>query len=290
MGLGRSLTLPAASRRSEIIVVDLLSDKNPVLKQIRRAVSRGVLTDDGYAVAEGAHLLEDARRAGTEIHVVIASESVAHKFPEARVVRERTFRELSSTQTPQGVLALVRPRKWTIDDVIPPDSVHKPALVVILDSIQEPGNAGAIARAAEAFGATGILFLKGTVNPYNPRCLRASAGSLFRLPFLTGDIDIVPPILLYAAMPRAETPVYAADFRISCGVIIGSEGHGIREELAARSAPLCIPTIGVESLNAAVAAGVLLYEASRQRAAGVEQRSSRRTRRRFTVAQQKGSK
>src|SRR6202035_4126314 len=92
-----------------------------------------------------------------------------------------TFRDLSSTETPQGVIALVRPPAWTLDQIL-----SGCALVVVLDGVQDPGNAGAILRAAEAFGATGAVFLKGTVNPYNPKCLRGSAGSVFRLPLVLG--------------------------------------------------------------------------------------------------------
>ena len=143
-----------------IIVVDSLSDKNPLVKQIRRAVCRGTLTEDGYAVAEGVHLLEEARAAKREIAVVLTAESARLRFPDARVVSDKIFAELSSTETPQGVMALVRPLSWTLGQVIGGD-----ALVVVLDGIQDPGNAGAILRAADAFGATGAVFLKGAVNP-----------------------------------------------------------------------------------------------------------------------------
>lgn len=249
--------------------MDSLSRQNPLLKQIRRAVSRGTLTEDGYAVAEGPHLLAEARRAGCEVLAVIARESDAAGFPEARVVSDAIFRELASTETPQGVLALVRPPAWTLAQIRADRAPLDPALIVVLDGIQDPGNAGAILRAADAFGATGAVFFKGTVNPYNPKCLRGSAGSVFRLPLLTA---VEPeqfweraPACLYAAMPRAPKLVSQVDLAAPCAIVIGSEARGVSAQTAARATGVRIPTSGVESLNAAVAAGILLYEARRQR-------------------------
>jgi TrmH family RNA methyltransferase len=244
--------------------VDSLSDKNPLVKQIRRAVARGTLTEDGYAVAEGFHLLKEALAAKREIGAVIVSEAAREtpRLAQTRVVSEKTFRDLSSTETPHGVIALVRPPAWTLDHIL-----SGCALVVVLDGVQDPGNAGAILRSAEAFGATGAVFLKGTVNPYNPKCMRGSAGSVFRLPIVL-DADLTG-LRLYAAMPRAQQTIEEADFRGPCGIVIGSEGHGVSPALETRVTGVRIPTSGVESLNAAVAAGIMLYEARRQRSRGI---------------------
>jgi TrmH family RNA methyltransferase len=259
-----------------IIVVDSLSDKNPLVKQIRRAVSRGSLTDDGYAVAEGAHLLEEALAAKCEIGATIVAESARVSYPDARVVSDKTFREFASTETPQGVIALVRPPVSTLAQMTRGD-----ALVVVLDGVQDPGNAGAIVRAAEAFGVSGIVFLKGTVNPYNPKCVRGSAGSVFRVPLIASveadEIFKLTEMTWYAAMPRAQKLASNADLASPCGIIIGSEGHGVSSALAARATGLRIPTSGVESLNAAVAAGILLYEARRQRVSEAQIEESYRT-------------
>jgi RNA methyltransferase, TrmH family len=253
----------------------LLSDKNPLLKQVRRAVQKGSLTDDGFAIAEGFHLLEEALKSDAEIGAVIVSQSVkgaiqSHvKGLKLRVstVRDSDFVSLASTETPQGVISLVRPAAWTLDQLL-----HGRALVAVLDGIQDPGNAGAILRAAEAFGATGAAFLKGSVSPYNPKCMRASAGSIFRLPIAAAlDESLLLAALgkkrgvLYAAMPRAEVLASDANFKTSCAIVIGSEGRGVSLHLAEHATALRIPTTGVESLNAAVAAGILFYEARRQR-------------------------
>jgi RNA methyltransferase, TrmH family len=260
----------------------LASEKNPLLKAVRHAVASGSLTKDGFAVAEGFHLLEEAIRARCAIAAVIAAEpalsqvlgpvlgEVKKRLPaNVRIVpvSERTFSGLASTQTPQPVIALVRPPQWTFEDVL-----RDRALALVLDGIQDPGNAGAILRSAEAFGATGVIFLKCSVNPYNPKCVRASAGSIFRLPALAGvEGDALEArfqgVRMYAALPRAERSIAEADFRQGCAIAIGSEARGVGETVRRIASGVRIPTQGVESLNAAVAAGILLYEASRQRLA-----------------------
>jgi len=164
-------------------------------------------------------------------------------------------------------MALVRPPHWTLEQVL-----RGQALAVVLDGLQDPGNAGAILRAAEAFGASGVAFLKGSVNPYNPKCLRASAGSVFRVP-LVAALD--PRLLLAAAeqrtldlfalMPQGGREAGEANFTRKCAIIVGSEGHGVSDRLRARALGIRIPTTGVESLNAALAAGITLYVARKQR-------------------------
>ena len=244
----------------------LVSEQNPLLRRVRRAAGRGELTDDGYALAEGPHLVDEAARAGVDIGAVILAES-ARFTPLAGVrtlhIADAVFARLSSTESPQGVLALVRLPERTWAEV----SVNR-SLIVVLDRIQDPGNAGAILRAAEGFGATGAVFLKGSVGPHNPKCMRGSAGSVFRLPIAAG---VEPRALLdaglplFAADPRAAGTLADADLRGPCGLVIGAESRGLSASIAAAATGLRIPTTGVESLNAAVAAGILLYEARRQR-------------------------
>jgi RNA methyltransferase, TrmH family len=255
--------------------VDSLGDHNPLIKQIRRAVAHGTLTEDGFAVAEGPHLLEEARKARCEIRAVIVSGAAKadiveglSRMPQLRELNDKTFRTLCSTETPQGVLALVKPPTADLATILNEDPSQQPALVAILDGVQDPGNAGAIIRVAEAFGATGAIFLKGTVDPFHPRALRGSAGSSFRLPIVRGvELEALQNMQIYAAMAQASTSleVRAADFGGACAIAIGSEGRGISKKLAARAMAVHIPTHNVESLNAAVAAGILFYEARRQR-------------------------
>jgi TrmH family RNA methyltransferase len=254
----------------------LSSPRNPLLKDVRRAIVRGTLTEDGCAVAESFHLLEEALRSDCQLKAVLAAASVRTAVEghvkglralRVFVLPDALFAALSTTETSQGVMALVRPPNWTLDQLFRAQS-----LVVVLDGVQDPGNAGTIVRTAEAFGATGIIFLKGAVSPYNPKTLRASAGSVFRMPLVAG----LDPALARAAIEQKRMDVYATqpngkkmlgdvDFTRRAAIIIGSEGHGISETLRSAAIDLRIPTSGVESLNAAVAAAVILYEACRQR-------------------------
>jgi len=259
----------------------ITSAANPLLKDVRRAIARGSLTEQGWCVAETFHLLEEALRSDCDVKVVLAAESVIsavekHVGKLARVkvavLPDALIQSLSALDTGQGVMALVKPAEWKLEHLF-----RGCPLVVVLDGLQDPGNAGAIVRAAEAFGATGVLFLKGTVSPYNSKTLRASAGSLFRVPYLHGmDAALVRAVLrqnrveLYAGVPQQAGGLARSLFDIDltgrCGLIIGNEAHGVSEDLRSAAAEISIPTAGVESLNAAVAAGILLYEARRQRA------------------------
>lgn len=254
----------------------LRSPSNPLLKDVRRAILRGALTSDGCCVAEGFNLLEEALRSDCRLEAVLAAESVrstveshVRRLAGLRVVvlPDSLFDELSGAQAPQGVMALVRPPQWSLEQLFR----GKP-LVVALDGIQDPGNAGAVIRAAEAFGATGVLLVKGSVSPYNPKAVRASAGSLFRVPLVAGlDATLARAALeqrrldVYAAMPTGQKHLREADLTRKCALIVGSEGRGVSEILRAAAVDLRIPVGGVESLNAAMAATVLLYEAHRQR-------------------------
>jgi TrmH family RNA methyltransferase len=254
----------------------LTSPANPLLKEVRRAVARGARTREGYCIAETFHLLDEALRSGCAIDAVLAAEA-ARPAVEDRLRRRREtrlvvladalFRSLSDTETAQGVMALVRPPEWELEQLF----AGQP-LVVVLDRVQDPGNAGAIVRAAEAFGATGMMFLKGTVSPYNPKAVRASAGSVFRVPLVAGiEAGAARASIeghgleVYAAAPSGAKDLGEASLTRGCAFVIGSEGRGVSSEWSAGATGLRIPTSGVESLNAATAAAILLYEARRQR-------------------------
>jgi RNA methyltransferase, TrmH family len=253
-----------------------MSPKNPLLQEIRRAAAQGRPSPDGWVVIEGPHLVNEALRSDWKLETVVTTAAGRERAAallanvQTRIVEvaARAFAQLSATENPQEILALVRP---------PASSWNAAAgtLTVVLDGIQDPGNAGTIVRSAEAFGASGMIFLEGCVHIANGKFLRATAGSLFRLPFLAGidrseflariSTGRVPHYALTAA---GRIPVGQAEFRSPCALIVGSESAGIAPELLAASIGISIPTFQVESLNAAVACSIALFEAARQRAIG----------------------
>lgn len=249
----------------------LASPHNPLLKEIRRAASRGSLTEDGLLIADTFHLLDEAIRSRADIELILAAESKLEEVQrrpavaEVIAVPDRVLQTTAPSETPQGVIALVRPRTWTPADLLP-----EHALVLVLDRVQDPGNAGTLLRAAEGFGATGAILLRGSVHPFNPKCVRGSAGTIFRLPFLasvdeTAALAMLDGLRMYAAAADADLPVAQSDFGTACGIVVGSEAHGVSPGIRAAATPVRIPVTGIESLNAAMAGCILLYEASRQR-------------------------
>ena len=257
-------------------VETLTSSRNPLLMDVRRAARAGTLTAHGSCLAESFHLLDEVLRGDCRVEVVLASQSASAEVQlrlRARsavrmcVVPDRLFDGIAATEASQGVMALVRPQAWTLEQVF-----GRLPLVIVLDGIQDPGNAGAILRAAEAFGASGLIFAKGTASPYNPKSVRASAGSVFRVPLVQGlaaeEIQAGfarGNLTVYACVPNQGKAVHVADLAHACAVIIGSEGRGVSDRLRQGTTALHIPTASVESLNAAMAAGIVLYEAQRQR-------------------------
>ncbi len=253
----------------------LTSTKNPFLQSIRRAITGGRTTDDGRIVIEGPHLVEEILRSpwhldqifttpnGRERHSQLLSKTRA----EVTDIPARTFETLSGTESSQEIMALVTPPIHTWKDCL-----SEPGMIVILDGIQDPGNAGTIARSAEAFGASSLVFLENSVRVPNGKFLRATAGSIFRLPYL--EYQKRPALMaqlraanvqLYALTGKASTSITQADLRQPAAIVVGSEAHGVSPELLACSLGLHIPTSVVESLNAGVACSIALFEAARQR-------------------------
>jgi len=244
----------------------ITSPDNPLIKKIRKAVSSGRLTEpDGLAVAEGPHLLAEAQKSGIGIARILVSEDcrIPLEVP-AEVVSAKIFRDLASTETTQGIIALIEPPVWTLGDLL-----KAGALLIGLDRVQDPGNVGTIIRSAEAFGASGVLLTKGSAHPWNPKVMRSSAGSLFRIPVVYGTADLVPLEVFpwFAAEGGSQTTICVVDLTREAVIWIGNEGAGVSQVIRERSTRVRIPTRAVESLNAAVAASVILYEASRQRGA-----------------------
>lgn len=253
-----------------------LGKHNPKLIEVRKALDHGTLTRDGLLPVEGPKLLEEAQRSGLEIASVFRRRGTDTSAVSSTVpiyeVDSATFKTIQSTDTSQGIVALVRPRRYNLPDIL---SVEDP-LIVVLARLQDPGNVGTILRVAESFGVAGCLATVGTASIINPKTIRASAGSLFRMPHIW-DVDLkqtvaalkVSKIHVVGTSPSAVDTIDWWDWRKPSAIMIGNEGSGLSdEEIHACDALLRIPhRPTVESLNSAVAVSVILYEAYKQRTA-----------------------
>lgn len=188
------------------------------------------------------------------------------------LVSDSVFRHLSDTKTPQGVLAVVRRKAYTLEDILASDTKHPPCLMV-LENLQDPGNMGTIFRTSEAAGVSGIIINQGSVDPYSPKVIRSTMGAVFRIPFLiTNDLEQTLSdmknrgINIYAAHLDGQI-FYDENYDKGCAFMIGNEGNGLTDEAASHADSLIrIPMEGkIESLNAGIAASLLMYEVARQR-------------------------
>ncbi len=255
------------------------SKQNPRLKELRRALGRPGRDPGALAGIEGPNLIEEALRAGLHVPWVFVAEEAGHLLDGLPLGRETEvvlaphdlLAPMLSTETPQPVAALIDPPDWTWPHLL--ERPRTAPLLVVLAGIQDPGNLGTILRSAEAFGATGVVSLPGTVSCWNQKAIRASAGSVFRLPVISATPEECFLRLREAGIPvfttvlRAGIPADTAALDGPAAFVIGNEGNGVPDEIsAAAGGAITIPCPGpVESLNAAVAASILLYEASRQR-------------------------
>ena len=253
------------------------SRTNARVKQLRAAFQGHARLSGGMVAIEGDHLLEEALRSGMVLKTVFVSErrEVPKMVPrgvEVLRLTEEVFGSVVETQSPQGVAALMVPPVRVLEDVV---GSGGDLLILIAVGLQDPGNLGTLVRSAEAFGAAGVLTTPGTVSAWNQKALRASVGSVFRVPVVGVNASELKElkgrgVRLIAAVGAQGDGVVTAqemDFSVGCAVMIGNEGSGLGHEwLEMSDARVTIPCPGpVESLNAAVAGSLLLYEASRQR-------------------------
>ena len=233
----------------------------------------------GLGVAEGVRLVEEALAAGIAIRGAVVSPALeATRRGEAlkgalvaagikvEHVDDRALADLADTEHPQGVLAVIEPRDWSLDDIV----LGPGSAVLVLDAVQDPGNVGTMLRTALALGAAGVVALPGTADLLNPKAMRGGMGASFRLPCVATDVET---LAAWAATHAAAIWVTAADGApvpraprtTAMLLVVGNEGAGVGESMTAHASHrVGIPLApGAESLNVAVAAGILLYEVLR---------------------------
>jgi RNA methyltransferase, TrmH family len=254
---------------------------NSLLKVLRLAFHHGELTPTGECAIEGFRVIEEAIRSGLRFRAVFVSESgqarAARLLPqigshvETVLLPDKLFASAVPSETPQGLAALVHVKMHTLDGLL--ESASTGPLLVIA-GLQDPGNLGTILRSAGAFGAAGIVLGDGTVSIYNSKVVRASAGSAFRLPVVKVDLKTLIPALqargfrLIATSSHKGTSLPQADLGRQVAIFIGNEGAGLDKKLLSQMDELImIPhSPRVESLNAGIAASIVLYEAARRKA------------------------
>jgi RNA methyltransferase, TrmH family len=268
---------------------------NSLVKQLRQAFSRAQLTESGDCAIEGVRILEEAIRSGLRFSAVFfrdsAQDRAAHLLPQlgahvdTLVLPDSLFDGVVPSESPQGVAALVRLKEFSLDDILERMQVGP---IVVLAGLQDPGNVGTILRSSEAFGCAGVVLGEGTVSPFNSKLIRASAGSVFRLPLIhmqsrgsertesektkAAKLEEIAEKLrsknlrLIATSSHKGTPIDRADLKNASAIFFGNEGAGLPRDLMAKMDEfISIPHKQVESLNAGVAASIVLYEAARQK-------------------------
>ena len=258
----------------------ITSSGNKKIKELMALIKKSSARkkQNAYTI-EGIRMFRELKK--DEILDVFVSESfealnkklISEIYPGYEVVSDKIFESVSDTKTPQGVMAVVKRKEYTLENILAVRG-ELPHNLLILDSLQDPGNLGTLVRAGEGAGITGIIMNESTVDIYNPKVIRSTMGSVFRVPFIyVKDLkDIIEELYarkidIYASSLEGATEYDAPNYRGSIAFIIGNEAAGVSKDvLDAVKNKVKIPMLGeVESLNAAVAGSILMYEAARQR-------------------------
>ncbi|MDO5520399.1 MAG: RNA methyltransferase [bacterium] len=255
------------------------SSSNAKVKQVvllkKKAKAR---KEKGAFLVEGIKMVEEAFEYGIlEAYISESAEEDLKRTHggfisklEYELVADKVFAEMSDTITPQGILAVVKMPSYQVADIINAENSH----VMVLEDLRDPGNLGTILRSGEGAGVTGVILSKESVDIFNPKVIRSTMGSIFRVPFCyVEDLNAVVGqmkengITLYAAHLKGTDNYEAFDYKKSCGFLIGNEANGLSDEISRQADCLVkIPMAGkVESLNAAMAASILMFEVARQR-------------------------
>ncbi len=258
----------------------ITSASNPQVKRVAQLCKKAKERKDAdLFIVEGPKMFLEAPK--ERIEATYVSSYFYEKFKNSpdlkgrdfEVVADQAFAAMSDTKTPQGVICLVKQYHYTLDELLKTANGKAP-LIMVLENLQDPGNLGTIMRTAEGAGVTGVLMTSTTVDLYNPKVIRSTMGSIYRMPFhytdnLEGALNYLKEkgIHLYAAHLKGKTWYDEEDYKTGTAFLIGNESKGLTDKTADMADTyIRIPMEGkVESLNAAVASSILMYEASRQR-------------------------
>jgi TrmH family RNA methyltransferase len=268
----------------------ITSRQNAIVKRFRELARASAATASSEMLLDGAHLVQEALATGVAIEIAAFSErhlantrsplsglarDLGSRGGRTVGVTEQVLAAMSPVEHPSGVVAIARACPSTVEAAFSSGSDPKVApLVLVLAGLQDPGNVGAIVRSAAACGATGIVAIEGSANPFGWKALRGAMGGTFHLPVAARStleevmrVARESDVRLVAAVPRGGTPLPQVDLRAPTAVVLGAEGAGVGEPVLEAAAEfISIPMrASVESLNVAIAAALIIYEASRQR-------------------------
>lgn len=254
----------------------ITSSSNSKLKNIVQLNKKSkVRREQGLYVVEGYKMYQEAPKQQIDqiylsAHFAQEHPEIAKEYPNCEVVEDRVFFSISDTKTPQGILCLMKQQKYSLETALEKEF----PFYIVLEDLQDPGNVGTIIRTAEGAGVDGVILSKNCVDIYNPKTIRSTMGSIYRVPFfLEDDMEMVMKrmknkgVKTYAAHLLGEKNYDKEDFCGGAAILIGNEGNGLSQWMSDQADCLIkIPMCGkVESLNAAMAAGILMYEVARQR-------------------------
>lgn len=255
----------------------LSSTSNQQIKYLLQVKNKAKLrNEDGVFIAEGFKMVCEAQK---ELIKVYISESFQKQlkgdfswkeYCDTEIVTDKVFREISDTQTPQGILALARQPRYTLEGMMNKDSKS----FLLLEDLRDPGNLGTIMRTAEGAGIDGVILSPNSVDLFNPKVVRSTMGSIYRVPFYYAH-DFYEAmrllkekgILLYGTHLEGKREYDDEPYSSRCGILIGNESRGLSQKAAQMADVLVrIPMEGrLESLNASVAAAIMMYELHRRR-------------------------
>ena len=255
----------------------ITSTSNPQVKNLLQLQKKSkVRNEEQVFIVEGLRMFMEVPQ--DQVKKVYVSESLYNKKKEelhlerfpVEVLADKVFQHVSDTKTPQGILCVVKQRKYEIEDLISKENPH----FIVLDNLQDPGNLGTIVRTAEGAGVTAVFMSSDCVDIYNPKTISSTMGSIYRVPFVYVDNLLAlldkfqkKKVTTYAAHLKGKNTYDKENYQSGTAILIGNEGNGLRDEVAEKADVwVQIPMQGkVESLNVAIAASILMFEVYRQR-------------------------
>lgn len=262
-------------------MIEITSAKNPTIKEIKTLYKRKNRWEHNLFIIEGIKIIDESISNNIDIKYMVYTDKLLNTKEgveffqrikdrkELIKVDDSIFKEICDTDNPQGILAIARFKERSLKNIY---ELNRPFLL-FLDKLQDPGNLGTIIRTADAFNIDGIILGKGSVDPYNPKVVRSTMGSIFRVPlyFCENTLECLGNVKNHGieiiATSLKGVPIYNADFGKGFVLVIGNEAKGVSDDIssiASRSIKIPMPG-GSESLNAGVAASIIMYEAMRCR-------------------------